>query len=327
MGYPGPDPMARSLRAGKVGALGVLLTEHMSFAFEDRASVDFFVGVAEASYGSDTSLTLVPVGPSSYHDDSAALRLVNSAVVDGFVVYSVAQNDPYLRAAMSRHVPLVLCDQPTDHPELPFVGIDDYAAIQPAAEALAQAGHRRIGILSPRLFAAERDGLVSRADIEHADLHLQRSRVLGALTVFERAGIDPASVPVVTRYINNRENTRDAARELLERHPDLTAVLCTTDTMAIGTMDYARSRGWSVPEDLSVTGFDGIEQAVERNLSTVVQPNKQKGAAAGRILLQLIEERSEGRPMDNPPREILPTTFLAGETVGPPRAGGGELAE
>lgn len=327
MGYPGPDPMARSLRAGKVGALGVLLTEHMSFAFEDRASVDFFVGVAEASYGSDTSLTLVPVGPSSYHDDAAALRLVNSAVVDGFVVYSVAENDPYLRAAMARHVPLVLCDQPTDHPELPFVGIDDHAAIQPAARALVEAGHRRIGILSPRLFATDRDGFISRQDVEHADLHLQRSRVLGALEVLAGAGIDPGSVPIVTRYINNRENTRDAARELLTRHPDLTAVLCTTDTMALGVLAYARERGWSVPRDLSVTGFDGIEQAVDRNLSTVLQPNKQKGAAAGRILLELIEERSAGHPLDTPPRKILPTQFLAGETVGPPRAAGGELAQ
>ncbi|QNQ91001.1 substrate-binding domain-containing protein [Corynebacterium poyangense] len=320
MGYPGPDPTARSLRAGKVGALGVLLTEHLSFAFEDKASVDFLAGVAEASYGSDTALTLVPVGPSTSDDHAAALKLVNSAVVDGFVIYSVAANDPYLRAALARHVPVVLCDQPTDHPELPFVGIDDFAAIQPAAQALVDAGHRRVGILSPRLFINSRNGALSVSDIHTAELHLQRSRVLGALAVFGDAGIDPETVPVVSRHINDRANTRDAAREILETYPDLTAILCTTDSMALAVLDYAYERGISVPEELSVTGFDGIEPAVDRNLCTIAQPNKHKGAAAGRMLLDLIEDRQGGRRRAaHPPRRILATRLIPGATVAPPR--------
>lgn len=325
MGYPGPDPTARSLRTRRIGALGVLLTEHLSYAFEDLASVDFLAGMAEASYGSDTALTLVPAGPSPHavEGERNALRQVNKTVVDGFVVYSVAEADPHLAAVRARHLPVVICDQPTDIPELPFVGIDDYAAIQPAARALVEAGHRRIGVLSIRMHRVRADGHLSHDNIRDASLHVQRSRVLGALDVLREAGINTADVPVVTRHINDRFNSIEAARELLEEHPELTAVLCTTDSMAFGVLDYARGRGISVPGDLSVTGFDGVQVALSNGLSTVVQPNKNKGAAAGRLLLELVDDHLHDRPAPAvAPRKILPTRFHAGQTIAAPRPGG-----
>lgn len=321
MGYPGPNPTARSLRTRRVGSLGVLLTEHLSYAFEDLASVDFLAGMAEASSGSGTALTLIPAGPGASPGDEErdALRQVNQTPVDGFVVYSVAEGDPHLAAVRGRRLPVVICDQPADITELPFVGIDDYAAIQPAARALVAAGHRRIGILSIRMHRVRADGHVSHDNIRDASLHVQRSRVLGALAVFGEAGLDPDEIPVVTRHINDRVNSIEAARELLSRHPDLTAVLCTTDSMAFGVLDYARSRGLSVPADLSVTGFDGVHVALAQGLSTVVQPNKAKGAAAGRLLLELVDDHINDRPAAaTAPRTILPTHFHEGETVAPP---------
>lgn len=312
LGYPGPDPMARSLRTKHVGTIGVLLTEHLTYAFEDRASVDFLAGMAEASYGSHTSMTLVPVGPKST-DELAARSLVNSAVVDGFVVYSVAEGDPYLKAALKRGLPTVICDQPTTESEIPFVGIDDRAAIAPAAEALVEAGHRKIGILCIRLDSEENNGPVSKERLETARHHVQRLRILGALDVLESNGIDPDSVPIVERHINDPENNIDAARELLENNPDLTAVLCTTDTMAFGAWEYAKSQGRKVPEDLSITGFDGIEKALDKGLTTVIQPNKKKGFHAGRMLTDLIAEKRESG------RELLETTFHSGQTVATPR--------
>jgi len=315
-GYPGPDPMARSMRTRRVGAIGVLLTEHLSYAFEDVASVDFLAGMAEATYGTDSAVTLIPAGPDARDDAST---LVGRAVVDGFVVYSVASGDAHLAAAQARHLPVVLCDQPSDT-DLPFVGIDDRAAIRPAARALLQAGHRRIGILSIRLTRLRRDGFVPAADVDGADLHVQRGRVLGALDEFTAAGIDPGQVPIVTRHINDQPSCVDAARELLTTHPDLTAVLCTTDSMAFGVLDYAAATGRTVPADLSVTGFDGVRYALHRGLSTVIQPNKAKGAAAGRMLQELIDARvTDTEPSLDVPRRILRTTYHAGSTVAPPR--------
>ncbi|WP_034650878.1 LacI family DNA-binding transcriptional regulator [Corynebacterium vitaeruminis] len=313
LGYPGPDPTARSLRTKRVNALGVLLTEHLTYAFEDRASLDFLAGMAEASYGSQTSMTLVPVGPNTT-DVLSARQLVNSAVVDGFVVYSVAKNDPYLEAAKTRGLPIVICDQPADDFELPFVGIDDRAAIAPAARALVDAGHTKIGILCIRLDTVPNNGPVSAERLDNAHHHVQRSRVLGALDVFAEAGIDRASVPVVERHINDPRNNVDAARQLLEANPELTAVLCSTDTMAFGVLEYARGKGLSVPGDLSVTGFDGIEPALAMGLSTVIQPNKEKGLNAGRMLASLLDDETAAK------RVLLETTYNEGATIAAPRA-------
>lgn len=318
-GYPGPDPTARSLRTRRAGAIGVLLTERLTYAFEDKASVDFLAGMAEASYGTNASLTLIPAGPDTAHEEHRAAQLLGRAAVDGFVVYSVAKDDPYLLAAQQRGLPVVVCDQPTDT-GLPFVGIDDYAAIAPAAQTLVDAGHRRIGILAIRLLHERADGAVAIADIDNAAMHVQRARITGALDVFAQAGIPREEIPVHTRHINDRSNGRDAAEQLLRAHPDLTAVLCTTDSMALAVVDYAAEQGISVPEQLSVTGFDGVDTALARGLSTVVQPNKAKGAAAGQLLQELIDAPDTARRHEdrgNPTRKILSTTFHAGATIAP----------
>lgn len=119
---------------------------------------------------------------------------------------------------------------------------------------------------------------------------------------------------MVERHINDRQNNRDAARELLETYPDITAVLCTTDSMAFGVLDYASDHGINVPGDLSVVGFDGVSTALARNLSTVIQPNRQKGIASARALFRLIE----GEVIE--PETKLETTWFPGATIAAPRA-------
>lgn len=312
-GYPGPDPTARSLRTRRAGSVGVLLTERLSYAFEDLASVDFLSGLADSSAGTGTSLTLVPVGPGD-EGPADAPGLIQRAVVDGFIVYSVAADDPNLAAARATGLPIVVCDQPYDLSDLPFVGIDDRAAIRPAAAALIDAGHTRIGILAKRLSRTRLDGAVDLSAIDRADLHVQRGRIQGALEVFAESGIDPARVPVVVRHHNDHVTAVDGARELLTTHPDLTAVLCTTDSMAFGVLDVARAQGLSVPGDLSVTGFDGVTLAVNRGLSTVSQPMRAKGTAAGAMLSELIAGTAETQK----PRRILETRFMPGRTISAP---------
>lgn len=333
-GYTGPDPTARSLRTRQAGAVGVILTEHLAYAFEDQASIDFLAGLSESSAGAGNALTLIPLGPSQ---GSEASPLIAAALVDAFVVYSVPHSGPHLDAVLARGVPVVVCDQPypaavsgVGEGAPAYVGINDAEAIAPAARTLVAAGHRRIGIVGKRLFSDEsREGAVTREDVAEADMHVQRGRITGALKVFAEAGI--TDVPIVTRHFNDHASAIDAARELFTLAPDLTAVLCTTDSMALGVLDYCDSAGMDVPGDVSVTGFDGVEQALGRGLTTVVQPNRRKGEAVGQVLTELIEESSSGDDGGSgsgsnsnsgkraAPRIILPTEFSPGRTVAPPR--------
>src|SRR5256885_3295220 len=80
LGYPGPDPVARSLRTRKAGAVGLLLTEALSYAFRDPAATGFLEGLALACEDNGSGLLLVPVSPEA-EDVSAVAR----AGVDGFV--------------------------------------------------------------------------------------------------------------------------------------------------------------------------------------------------------------------------------------------------
>lgn len=336
-GYPGPDPMARSLRMRRVGAVGVLFTEQLSFAFDDPASVDFLAGLSEECGRRGESLLVIPassaecegrevldddpsrassaVGPVSAAADSATTTasppdpqmLIRQAVVDSFVVYSVAEDDPFLRAVLERGLPTVICDQPTGVDGVPFVGIDDREAIKPAVRHLTELGHREVGVLSVRLSRQRNDGAVTAERLAGARHHVQRSRVEGALEALAEAGVGAADVPIVERHLNDPDNNYDAARELLTAHPNLTAVVCTTDTQALGVLRYARDNGIRVPEDLSVTGFDGIEIARHMGVTTIIQPNRNKGRAAGAALA------------GGEAKVILPTEFLAGRTTGVPR--------
>lgn len=321
-GYSGPDPMARSLRTRRVGSIGVVLTEDLSYAFEDAASVDFLAGMAQGLAGKNSTLTLIPAGPDTA-EGTGAEELLGRAVVDGFVVYSVGGDDPYLAAASNRGLPVVVCDQPRDTGQ-PFVGIDDFTAIAPAAQALVDVGHTKVGILSIRLRHARLDGVVDRDNLAAAEFDTQRLRVQGALKTFADAGINADQIPVVTRHINNRDTAREAAEELLTNNPELTAVLCTTDSMALGVLDFAEGQGIPIPGDLSVTGFDGIESARLRGLTTVIQPNFEKGAEAGRMLAELIDASVANRPYPtdtagNPLRVLLETQLAPGSTVASPR--------
>src|SRR5699024_10503842 len=321
-GYSGPDPMARSLRTRRVGSIGVVLTEDLSYAFEDAASVDFLAGMAQGLAGKNSTLTLIPAGPDTA-EGTGAEELLGRAVVDGFVVYSVGGDDPYLAAASNRGLPVVVCDQPRDTGQ-PFVGIDDFTAIAPAAQALVDAGHTKVGILSIRLRHARLDGVVDRDNLAAAEFDTQRLRVQGALKTFADAGINADQIPVVTRHINNRDTAREAAEELLTNNPELTAVLCTTDSMALGVLDFAEIQGITIPRDLSVTGLGGIESARLRGLTTVIQPNFEKGAEAGRMLAELIDASVANRPYPtdaagNPLRVLLETQLAPGSTVASPR--------
>ena len=85
LGYAGPDALARSLRRGRTGVLGVVLGEALTYAFEDPATVEFFRGLASAGI----ALQLVPATGA---DDDAALVL--DAAVDAFVLYALPDGHP-----------------------------------------------------------------------------------------------------------------------------------------------------------------------------------------------------------------------------------------
>ncbi|MBP2340392.1 DNA-binding LacI/PurR family transcriptional regulator [Saccharothrix coeruleofusca] len=311
LGYPGPDPVARSLRTRKAGAVGLLLTENLSYAFRDPAAVGFLEGLALACEDAGQGLLLVPANPE--REDVAA---VHRAGVDGFVVYSVPDDDPHLAAVLERPVPTVLCDQP-DLEDVDRVGIDDRAAMTELARHLIELGHRRVGVVCMRLARDRNDGYVSHERQQSARFHVQRSRLAGLAQAFTEAGVDWQDVPVVERFDHTIASGASAAAQVLERDPRITALICTSDILALGALAEADRRGLRVPQDLTVTGFDGIREAEQSGLTTVRQPVLEKGRAAGKLLLDSAERAR--------PRSVtLATELIRGTTAAPPRSAADE---
>lgn len=311
LGYPGPDPVARSLRTRKAGALGLLLTEQLAFAVKDSAAAEFLSGLAESCGKRDRGLLLLPA--SEIGDPNRAAHVVHQASVDGFIIYSVAADDAYLKAVLSRHLPTVIVDQPRDIPDVPTVSIDDYAAMKQVADRVFGLGHKEVGLLTIRQNAIRHDGIVTVEQARNAQMHVQRNRIMAVLDSAEEHGIAPADVTIVESFESQAEAGRAAAELVFDKNPECTALICTADILAMGAMYFARSRGILVPEDLTVTGFDGIPDALNRNLTTVRQPSGEKGYAAGELLFAA--EKGDVESV------VLDTVFMEGATAAPPHKG------
>jgi DNA-binding LacI/PurR family transcriptional regulator len=311
LGYAGPDPVARGLRRGRSGAVGVVYADPLSYAFADPAAVMFLEGVSQAAEEAGLGLLLVPAPLREGRNPKA----VGEAAVDGFVIYCLAEDDPLVDMALERRLPVVLVEQPPRE-GAPSVETDDVGGARAAAEYLLGLGHERLGVVS---FELGRDASGALAGLERqreATYRPSRLRLEGYRAAVEAAGLPWGDVPVYEATGNVPEQGRIAAEVLLSREPRPTAILVLSDQLALGVVEAAKKMGLSVPGDLSVVGFDDVPEAsrTEPPLTTVYQPHVEKGLEAGRMLVSQLQGEEPRSP------EPLPTRLVVRGSTAPPRA-------
>jgi DNA-binding LacI/PurR family transcriptional regulator len=306
LGYPGPDPAGRRLRQGRAGAVGVLLTERLSFAFADPAAVAFLEGLARRCEDAAETLVLIPLPRDEEGPD-----VMREAFVDGICVYSLPDRHPAVDRALERRLPVVAVDSPRLE-ETTFVGVDDRAGARAAAEHLVALGHRRVALIVAPLALDGREGRVDEERLRAVFYHVDRERLAGL-----REGLEAAGIPWQAVMIEERPNTQEAgaaaASSLLAETPRPTALLATTDQLALGAVRGARDLGLELPADLSVVGFDDIPEAARSQppLTTVRQPLVGKGIVAGDRLLALLDGSAA-------PDAVLPVELVVRQSTGPP---------
>jgi DNA-binding LacI/PurR family transcriptional regulator len=312
LGYVGPDPVGRSLRRQRTDVVGVLYSNPLSYAFEDPAAVAFLGGLSSVTEEADLGLLLVPAagGVSGGRDPRAAAH----AAVDGFVIYSMSDEEPLLAAALERRLSAVVVDQPFKG-GVPFVGVDDEGAARTAAEHLLHLGHERFAIVS---FGLSPDGREGTADLdrqEQAAFHVSRARLRGYRAALEGAGLPWSGVPVYECQGSTIELGRRAAEVLFTSGHGPTAILALSDQLALGAIEWMKEQRISVPEDVSVVGFDDVPAAASTDppLTTVHQDHAEKGILAGRMLVSLLREE------DFPGAEPLATRLVIRDSTSPPR--------
>jgi len=226
-------------------------------------------------------------GVSGERDPRAAAQ----AAVDGFVIYSMSDEEPLLAAALDRQLPAVVADQPFKE-GVPFVGVDDEAAARSAAEHLVDLGHERFAIVSFALSPGGRDGIANPVRQEQAAFRVSRLRLQGYRAALEDAGLLWSKVPVYECPGSSKKLGQRAAEALLSPEHRPTAILASSDQLALGVIAWATDRGLSVPEDVSVVGFDDIPAAASANppITTVHQDHAEKGLLAGRMLISQLRK-------------------------------------
>ena len=128
-------------------------------------------------------------------------------------------------------------------------------------------------------------------------------------------GVERETIPVWECWDHSEDAGERAALGLLAAHPDVTAVACTTDILALGALRAAARRGIGVPAELSVTGFDDVPEATAAGLTTVAQPHAEKGRAAWRLFTR--EDRDKTAAV----RETISTELVVRGTTDRPRNG------
>jgi DNA-binding LacI/PurR family transcriptional regulator len=287
LGYPGPDPGARSLRRGSSRTIGVVLGEQLTYAFEDPQAASFLAGVAEVCAARGYGMTILPI--TGRPDDADR---VHDAAVDGFIVWTTVDGDPVLPAVSASRRPAVVHGGPRIE-GLELVGIDDEAATR-AVGTVAFRHARRPAVLSfpvdrQRSAAQVRGPATTAAGVPFP---VTRFRLRGYRAAARGLGHDWSDVAVAVCPRNNAEDAEQAARTLLSGPSRPDAIAAMSDQLAAGAIRAAEEFGIEIPRRLAITGFDDDPLATRLRLTTVRQSLREQGAACAQIVLGTKPDRA-----------------------------------
>lgn len=289
---------ARNLRKQEAMAIAVLLPNLANPFFSTILS-----GIAEVMSEAGYSVLINDTTPLS-KDDHRFPDFATKQHVDGLIVLDglldpqtlLDRGHPWARPAV------VFACEWSDRVERPRVAIDNVAASGSAVEHLVQLGHRRIGHISgpPGNVLTEARLVGARAAIEAANL------------LMDAAWVYPGDFSL--------DSGARAAISWIASDNRPTAVFCASDIMAIGFIGELMRRGFEVPRDVSVVGFDDLDIAAHfmPSLTTVHQPRVEIGRAAAHMLLERLQMPAVARNEGPPPQFELPTRLIVRETTTSP---------
>lgn len=243
----------------------------MLIAFKNLAS----------SYGYETILLSTS---SDMQKDQDLNRLFQEKQIDGAVILGLKMTDSYYKQLENTNYPCVLYDVMVNNNKVGCVGVDNIKGAAMAVEYLLELGHENIGFIN-----GHKDAAVSYERLDGYYLALNR----------KHKDIDRS---LVTNGDFSYEGGKNAVIELIKKHKDITALFCASDIMAFGAIEGLNFLGYSVPEDISVMGFDDINlcQYVSPKLTTIRQDREKIGMAAANLLINIISGSNFGRVVIEP---------------------------
>lgn len=282
---------ARSMRGQRNNLIGLIMPDiAFPYAFEVARGVN--AAIAESEY----DLLVYTTGDVRKHGTASHeqkyVSLLNNSITDGVIIVAPAA------AEFSSEAPIISIDPIMVNPRYPSIHAKNYEGALEAVQYLVSLGHRRIGFIGgrPELTSASRREKGYREALEQAGLLIDEALILTGDYTTEQGLI--------------------CARQLFALEARPTAVFASNDQSAIGVLQAARELGLSVPEEVSVVGFDNIPDAAYLNLTTVDQFIAQMGYQATKMLIQMIN----GETLEAQVTEIKTQLVLRGSCCPPARA-------
>jgi len=273
---------ARSMRSRRTNVIGLVLTN-----VGDPFSVQVMRGINQAivEFGYD----LIVYTGGGHQEQSPAeqeqryVSLLDSSITDGMIVVTPTAT------TFSTASPLVVVDPNKENPDYPAVIADNRIGALQAMEYLIGLGHRRIGFINGR-----------------PDLQSANQRRQGYQDGLRQANLtfDPELVQVGDYSVGTGFTS---AQKLLQLSNPPTAIFAANDQSAFGVFRAAQEVGLSIPDDLSVVGFDNTPEAAYINptLTTVDQSVDKLGYAATEMLIRLIEGKSVAGNLYKMPTQLI----------------------
>ena len=228
LGYV-PNRAARSLVTRRSESIAVVITEPAHRLFSDPFFPRLIRGVSAALSARDLQLVLLM--PDDEVDERRTVRYLTAGHVDGVILVSLHGDDPLPTQLAARNVPLVVLARPLQGVDVNYVDADNRDGARRATAHLAEGGRTRIAtITGPRDMVAGIDRLAGYRD-----------------------GLAEAQLPLDEELVATGDFTQEggerAMEELLATRPDLDAVFCASDLMAVGALGVLQSAGRRVPEE------------------------------------------------------------------------------
>lgn len=291
LGYA-PNFGGRFLASGKAGTFGAVVPTMMNAIF-----ANVLQAFEEEITKSNSNLL---VASSSYEPEieEAQIRALVARGVDGLLLIGAFRNPELYSYLENRNTPYVVAWAYRDASDKVFVGYDNKAAMQKMVETVLSYGHRNIAMISG-ITAANDRALDRRA---------------GVLAAIDGSGISDIELQVVETPYSIQDGA-SAMTTLMNAPTRPTAVICGNDVLAAGAVLAAREMNISVPQDVSVTGFDDNEIASISYpaLTTVHFSQYDMGRASARALLSQKATNLKSDSVE------LETRIIVRDSLGPVR--------
>lgn len=203
---------------------------------------------------------------------------------EAIIIAGIDQTPHARRLLEQSGVPVVQTFELTDDPIDINVGLSQRDAGYAACRFLIDRGHRRIGFIAARMDA--------RAT----------ARMAGYIRAMEEAQLNTSGLVSTTLRASGATVGGELLAEILERRPDIEALFCCDDNLALGALFESQRRGIAVPDRLSIIGFNDLEFAACAHppISSVATPRYEMGRRAAEIVMKIIEtgERPAERRID-----------------------------